>query len=65
MPVIIFICLFPYIFGRHIPKFIQEIYDIGKQNEKFKQIFDQLNESIIILNKEDDSISYVNNYFYQ
>lgn len=57
--------VFPYIFGRHIPKMVRQIFNKGKLNNKFKQIFDHLDETILIINKENYSISYVNNFFYQ
>ena len=41
----------PHFMGRHIPRIIQEIFKKGKLNEKFKQIFDKLDETIIIIDK--------------
>ena len=37
---------------------------MGKLNQKFKQIFDKLDETIIIIDKKNFKISYVNDYFY-
>ena len=64
VPGMLFVVCFPYVFGRHIPKLVRGIIVKRKLNEKFKQIFDKLDETIIILNKDDNSISYVNDYFY-
>ena len=56
--------LFPLIFARHMPKLVYNILNRGKLNEKFKLIFDKLNETIIIMDKKENSISYINDYFY-
>ena len=55
---------FPFLFGRHFPKLIERVINQGKLNNKFKQIFDKLDESIIIMNTNDKIITYVNDYFY-
>ena len=50
--------------GRHIPNMILLIFQKDKL-KKFKQIFDNLDETIIIINIKEDSIKYVNFNFYQ
>ena len=65
IPGIIGVMTFPYLFGRHFPLLIKKIISKGKLNNKFKQVFDNLDEAIIIFNKEYNSISYVNEHFYK
>lgn len=64
VPTTFFIIAFPFVFGRHIPNMITSIFNKAKLNSKFKQIFDNLEETILIINVENYSLSYVNNYFY-
>ena len=60
--IIIFISMF--FLGRHIPKMIEEILQ-KKKLEKFKQIYDSLDETILNINKQDYSIEYKNESFYK
>ena len=61
------ICILSFILtfkvGRHIPDMILMIFQKDKL-KKFKQIFDNLDETIIIININEDSIKYVNFSFF-
>ena len=58
---IIFIIL-TFFAGRHIPDMIK-IIQIKEKLGKFKQIFDNLDETILIVNTKGTNIKYVNNSF--
>ena len=50
--------------GRHIPKMLDLLLQKGKFNKKFKQIFDNLDETILIINNSNQSIEYMNKFFF-
>ena len=50
--------------ARHFPVFIEMILTKKKENKKFKQIFDNFDETTLIINKTKCSLQYVNNCFY-
>lgn len=51
--------------GRHIPDMIRLILKKSNFYNKFKQIYDNLDETIIIINKNNYSIEYMNDYFFK
>lgn len=50
--------------GRHIPQMLDLIIKKGKFNKKFKQIYDNFDETIIIINKNNFKFEYMNDKFY-
>ena len=56
-------CLFMYMTGRNVFKIVTNMDSSLKDNNKFKYIFDNLDESIIIIQDKKQQIDYVNNKF--
>ena len=50
--------------GRHIPDMIKLILKKSKFYNKFKQIYDSLDETIMIINKKNYSVEYMNDFFF-
>lgn len=50
--------------GRHIPDMIKLILKKSQFYNKFKQIYDNIDETIMIINKNNYSIEYMNDFFY-
>ena len=61
---IILIYISTFKVGRHIPDMILLIFQKDKL-KKFKQIFDNLDESIFIIDTRNSQIKYANNFFYK
>ena len=51
--------------ARHFPTLIDVIIKKNQQNSKFKQIFDNLDETVFIVNKNKIQIGYANNFFFK
>ena len=60
----ILIYLTTFKLGQHIPDMILLIFQ-KDQLKKFKQIFDNLEESIFIIDKKNKQIKYANKFFFQ
>lgn len=50
--------------GRHIPDMIKLILKKSRFFNKFKQIYDKLDNTIMIVNKNNYSIEYMNDFFF-
>ena len=53
------------VMGRHIPKILEQNKKKSKQNNKFKQIYENLDESIILINQFSYKLEFLNKFFYQ
>ena len=49
-----------FLLGRHIPNMLDLIVQKGKFNKKFKQIYDNFDETILIVDRRNYSLEYIN-----